>query len=137
MTDMNIKSLRNFASDCINHYSTSKGNHTKLSVSDLPDIVRHEFASLIMSVEPAYATESTGCDNPLWESKMFPSLIRYLQNSSSIDESIEFKNTWTECVTNYMHSYMQELIDNELDDYNAEKLPARRITDKGYHHASI
>ena len=139
MTDMNIKSLRNFAIGCIHDYSTFDGDRYDLIVSNLPDIIQHEFAAMIMIVEPCYASEANGPDNRHWEIKMLPSLIRYLQDSTNLDESIEFKNTWKECVSSYMRSYMQELIDDELCYYNADKLPVERreVTNGVSNHARI
>ena len=119
---MSIKQLRNFAYECVYNYATYNNldEFNSLSVNDLPDFVQNEFAALIMAEEPAYASEATGPDNQNWESRMLPALTRYLKNSTDKDEAIEFNNTWRDCVTSYMTTYMQELIDHELSEFNSD-----------------
>lgn len=115
------KFLRNFAYSCIRNYSTFDGDQYDLQVSDLPDFVQHEFAALIGEYDSCYAAEACSSDNKLWGSNMLPSLLRFLQNSTNQDLSIEFKNTWRDCVTSYMHNFMQELIDGQIDEYNNDQ----------------
>lgn len=116
------KQLRSFASECVDHYATYDGcdDCYNLDVSDLPDFVQHEFAALIIGSNEAYASEATGPDNKLWDSKMLPALVRYLANSTDKDEGIEFKNIWRDCVTDYLKSSMQELIEDALSDFNSD-----------------
>jgi FPC/CPF motif-containing protein YcgG len=102
--------IRSFAQDCLFNY----GN----CVESLPDFVRHEFAALLMSQEDAYASEATGPDNPQWETKMLPALIRYLKNSTDRDEAIEFNAIWRDCVTQYALQEMQTLLE-EADYYSS------------------
>jgi len=96
--------IQSFVSDCLAYH----GN----CVDRLPDFVRHEFAALIMSQEEGYASEATGPDNPHWETKMLPALLRYLKNSTDIDEAIEFRDIWRDCVTDYVSPKMQRLLED-------------------------
>lgn len=96
--------IQSFVNECLGHY----GN----CVDSLPDFVQHEFAALIMSQEEAYASEATGPDNPHWETKMLPALIRYLKNSTDRDEAIEFNDIWRDCVTKYVSIKMQDLLED-------------------------
>ena len=69
---MSLKQLRNFAYECVNHYSTYSrlDDFYSLNVSDLPDFTQHEFASMIIAENESYASEATGPDNKHWDSKI-------------------------------------------------------------------
>lgn len=114
--------LRNFAQDCVNHYATyeSCDDFYDLDVEELPDFVQHEFAALIMAHDSMLASEATGPDNKHYDNKMLPALLRYLKDSTDKDEGIEFKNIWRDCVTDYLKSTMQGLIEDALSDFNAD-----------------
>lgn len=131
---MSTKTLRNFALSCIRHYSKYDDDQYCLDVSDLPDFVQHEFAALIMSSDSACASEATGPDNKLWQSKMLPALITYLNNSTCQDEAIEFRDTWRDCVTHYMTNRMQEFINDELAQYNKEESFSKSYRGSMYAH---
>lgn len=118
---MNTRILKRFASQCVHHYAKFYCDQYYLNIIDLPDFIRHEFSALIMSEDENYASEATGKDNKLWESKMFPSLLKHLQDSTDVDKSIEFKNTWRDSITEYFYPNMQELIDDSLSEYNGEQ----------------
>jgi hypothetical protein len=122
MTNMSLKQLQNFISDCVSNYATYNklDDFYSLNISNLPDFVQDEFAALIMAENESLASEATGPDNKNWEKKMLPALLRYLKNSTDKDESIEFTNTWRTCVTSYFLDRMQELIDSELGNFNHE-----------------
>jgi len=117
---MTSNKLRHFALQCVSQYATFNkldGFYT-LDTTNIPDIVLNEFCSLILSQDNNLSSEATGFDNPLYESKMVPALIRYLKNSSDRDEEIEFKNTWTNGITSYFDPMMQDLINDALAEYN-------------------
>lgn len=120
VTRMSNRQVQSFVKSLVNTYSKIYDHQHTLSVYDPPDFVRHEFAALIIANDPSYASEATGPDNDLWESKMLPALLSYLKNSTDVDASIKFNNTWKECVTAYLIPYMQKLIDDEISDYNTD-----------------
>lgn len=122
-----MKKLNSFAYECVDHYGRfdKLDEFYSLSVSDLPDFVKHEFAALIIGSDEAYASEASGPDNKHWDKKMLPALTRYLANPTDKDCAIEFNNVWRDCVADYMTGTMQELIDNALSDFNS---------DNGYSH---
>lgn len=115
-----MNQLRRFAMECVNCYAKYDAcdDFYSLDVYDLPDFMRHEFASYIMADDQSYASEATGPDNKHWHTKMQPALICYLKNSTDRDESIEFNRIWRECITDYMTDRMQELLDDYLMEYN-------------------
>lgn len=113
--------LRDFARSCVRHYAKFEHDQYNLDVDDLDDFVREEFASLIMIDDPSRASESTGNDNPLFQITMLPALTEFLKNSDDQDERIEFLKAWREGTTSYNTPYMQELIDDALEDYNADQ----------------
>jgi hypothetical protein len=121
MANMNINTIQSFARSLVITYSTFDDEQSQLNIFDLPDFVQHEFASLIMSNDTSYASEATGPDNGLWESKMLPALSNYLKDSTNIENSITFNNVWRDCTTAYLYDYMQEIIDIELYDYNSDR----------------
>lgn len=108
--------ILDFAMTCADQYGTYDvyGEFYRLDVCDLPDFVRHEFASLIIANDESYGIEATGADNRNWDAKMLPALTRYLANSTNADEAIEFNNTWRDCVTDHLTNRMQEVLDNLL-----------------------
>ena len=116
------KTLRNFANECVDHYATYDkcDEFYCLDVEELPDFVQHEFAALIIGSDEAYACEASGPDNKHWDNKMLPALTRYLANSTDKDEAIEFNRIWRDCITDYLKSYMQELIMDSLSDFNSD-----------------
>lgn len=118
---MSRNPLKAFAHECVVDYAKFKSEDYQLNVNDLPDFVQEEFAALIMVHDTDRAHESTGADNENFEKQMLPTLIKLLQDSTDRDEQIEFINSWKEGVTAYHKRYMQELIDNALEDYNNEQ----------------
>ncbi len=113
-----MNQARRFARDCVSCYA--KYDHLdgfySLNTYDLPDFVQNEFAAIIMCDDNAWAVEATGPDNKHWQTKMLPALTRYLKNSTDKDEAIEFNRIWRECVTDYMNTKMQELINDSIPE---------------------
>lgn len=112
--------LRNFARDCVKHYAAFEDGQYCLEIDDLPDFVLEEFASLVMSDE-AFASESTGSDNPLYKTKMLPTLIKLLKNACDPDEKIEFIKAWREGCRDYNKLYLKDYINDALLFYNADQ----------------
>jgi hypothetical protein len=113
-----MNQVRSFAKECVSHYAKfdKLDGFYSLNAHELPDFIQNEFAAIIMCDDNAWAIEATGPDNPHWETKMFPALMRYLKNSTDKDEAIEFNNVWRECVTDYMNHKMQELLNDSITD---------------------
>lgn len=128
-----MNNLKRFASECVDHYATYNkfDEFYSLDVSDLPDFVKHEFASLIMSNDESYAHEATGPDNNHWDDKMLPALTKYLANSTDRDNAVEFTNVWRDCVADYMTQNMQKLIDDALCEFNNDRSYIRSVN---YHY---
>lgn len=112
-----------FAKECVNVYGKydESDDFYSLDAHDLPDFVQDEFASFIMADDESYAAEATGPDNTDWDLIMLPTLMRYLKNSTNREETIEFSKTWRNCITRYCINKIQELIDQELIEYNFDK----------------
>lgn len=117
---MSINQLKRFAYECVTHYAVFDKliKQYVIEVDDLPDFIQHEFASKIMSDDEYKANESTGSDNRQYCSYMLPSLIKFLNNSTSKDEEIEFVKSWRDGVTEYHKDYMHELLEEACFDYN-------------------
>lgn len=119
----NYRTLYNFAKECVIFYSTYNNldNSYYITLKDIPDFVRHEFASLIIAYDEDFAREACSPDNELWETKMLPALLKYLKNTTDKDQEIEFTNIWRDCIASYCEFKMQELIDEALCDYETSK----------------
>lgn len=138
MTNMSTRQLQNFAYDCVVSYSKLDkfAKQYTIKVSDLPDFTQNEFASLFMSESTTNANEATGSDNGHYCTKMLPALLRYLKNSTSRDEEIEFVRSWKEGVTEYYHNQMQELLTEACYEYN-ESEGLLCSEDNGYRRESL
>lgn len=119
--------IKQFARDCVSLYATYSDldGFYSLDVLDLPDFVQNDFASKFMDYDPSLASEATGPDNTLYESKMLPALLRHLQNSTDKDDAIEFNHIWRDCVTSYFHKMIQAELDDVLaiDNYESRCNP--------------
>lgn len=113
-----MNQLRSFAKECVSHYAKFDkiDGFYSVDVDDLPKFVKHEFAAMLISEDEALASEATGADNHHWQTKMLPALTRYLKNSTSKDEAIEFNNTWRDCVADYVSNQMQDLLDGAINE---------------------
>lgn len=99
------------------HASYDKFSDTyNLSVNNLSDFEINELAALFM-LDDDLASEANGPDNPAYQKTMLPSLLRYMSNSTSRDEEIEFNRSWRNGVASYFHNMIQELIDEQCSNY--------------------
>lgn len=116
------KQLRSFSKECVEQYARYDDfdGFYSLDVYNLPNFVQHEFAALIIADNEDLASEASGPDNKHWETKMLPALTKYLKNSTDNDEAIEFNKVFRDCVTDYMTSRMQELLDDCICEFNFE-----------------
>lgn len=128
------KQLQDFAVDCVLTYAKFNCYHQyDLHIDDLPDFILHEFVALIMS-DSSFANEANGPDNPSYETKMLPALLKFMKNSTDRDEEIEFCNAWRDGVTEYHKPYMKFLIDKALYEYNDTSGLLRNINQYHYNY---
>jgi len=107
-----------FARYLISHYSVFDKYQDSyvLNMHDMPSFELNEFAYHIMNDNSSLAQEATGPDNPAYETKMLPALMRHLKDSTDKDEKIEFVKEWREGVTSYFYKTMQKILDDLCDD---------------------
>jgi RNase adaptor protein for sRNA GlmZ degradation len=120
---MSKNTINKFVRDIVVIYS-KYDSHSKchyLNIDNVPDFLLDELSSLIMKQDNDYACEATSMDNPAYEKSMLPSLIKFMSNSTDNNERIDFINAWQEGVRNYFSKHMQQLINDQLDIYNAQK----------------
>lgn len=112
------KQTTEFASNLVSHYATwhDTSDYYSLDISEISDFDLHEFARLLMLEDASWASEATGPDNPRYETRMLPALLRYLKNTTDRDEEIEFTKEWRDGITSYFHRAMQEIIDDLCND---------------------
>lgn len=111
-------SVNSFADELIHNYAKFEDNHYVLDLFDISDFDQHEFAALIMSSDVYLSSEATGPDNPSFDKKMLPSLLKFLSKSTDKDAEIDFVNSWKQGITNYFKDRMQEILKDRLYDYN-------------------
>lgn len=119
---MKPNSLHDYVMDLVNGYAEldEHGSYF-ISVDDLPDFTRQEFASKIMADDNGLASEATGPDNGRYEAYMMPALLDLLKHPSNIDKQIHFAETWSECTAMYLESTMKILINEGLWEWERGK----------------
>jgi hypothetical protein len=70
--------------------------------------------------QESIASECTGPDNELYDSKMLPALITLLQNSTDRDSQIEFIKEWKRGAASYAKFKLSQLLEWRLEYYNAD-----------------
>lgn len=118
MINMSQNQLRSFAKECVSHYAKFDrlDGFKTVDIDDLPHFIKHEFAAMLISEDDSLASEATGADNQHWQTRMLPALTKYLKNSTSQDEAIEFNHVWRDCVADYVSNKMQELLDGAINE---------------------
>lgn len=112
--------LRKYAAEVFRNYKEYCEEfkcHT-VDFEKLPDFVKHEFAAKIMMYQPDRIVEATGPDNNNYFTRMVPTLIEMLGNSTSVDESIDFVAEWKENITLYFKDDMESLLKRAEYDFN-------------------
>lgn len=102
------------------YFDTLVGQYV-LDSHQLPDFVREELTALLMASNEDSAYEAIGPDNPLYETKMLPLLIKHLQNATNQDTQIEFANKWRECITSYYQDVIEDVLEEALYSLNEEE----------------
>jgi hypothetical protein len=116
----NSKNIIHFVHNLVLHYAKIDNDSDLylLCVNDLPDFELHELCALIMNSDPILATEATGPDNPNYENKMFPAMIKYMKSSTDKDELYQFKNVWLDGIVSYFLEPIQEMLDQQCINYS-------------------
>jgi hypothetical protein len=120
-SDMNKLTLSNkLAAEIItNHaeYDLEDGFYS-LNVKKIPDFKMYELASLICQEYPDYGCEATGVDNPEFLSNMLPAMTKHLSDVTNKDFEIDFINAWRKGILSYCQCYINNLLEDALNDYN-------------------
>lgn len=117
------KTIINFADNLISYYSKYDilSDCYNISTSNIPDFDLHEFSSLLMLEDSDRASEATGPDNKYFETKMLPSLIKFMENTTDKDNQIEYIKSWRDGITNYFESTIESILSDRLENYNHTK----------------
>lgn len=123
MTNMQSLTPKELARDIVYHYAKFDRCIKQYTIhyDDLNDFDQHKLAALIIGTDDSYASEATGPDNPAYDNKMLPALIRFLKNSTDRDEEIEFVKEWQDGITAYTKNRACELLDDACLDYNGDQ----------------
>lgn len=117
-----LKQTRSVADGLASHYAkfdTVLSQYT-IELSDLADFDRHALAASIMAEDDSRASEATGPDNPAYDKKMLPALLRFMKNTTDRDEEIEFVKEWRDGIADYFSNSMQELLDEQVYNMNSD-----------------
>lgn len=87
-----------------------------LDYNDLSDNDIEEATAQLIADDEDIAHEATGADNPEFEKKMLPALIRHLRNPCDKDEQIEFMKEWRNGVAAYCRTFIESLIEDRLSE---------------------
>lgn len=121
MTNMDVsKEARRFVRNLVTNYARYDSDSYKLHILDLSDFDRHEFASLMMQLDDEIAAEATGLDNPSYQEKMLPALLKHLQNTTNRENEIDFNKAWSQGIASYFDDTLQAMINEECDEYYHE-----------------
>jgi hypothetical protein len=117
------KNVIQLANEIAHHYSkfNSLNDQYEINIEDVSDFDLRELAAQIMLEDRSLASEANGPDNPAFDTKMFPALIRFMKDSTSKDESIEFIREWEKGVTSYFMIIMTDLINNSLENIRNDR----------------
>ena len=120
MTNMNYsKQTHMFATQLVSHYAKwdKLANCYTLNLSNIPNFDIYEFSTFLMNDDCTWAAEATGPDNPAYEDRMLPALIRYMRNTTNKDNEIEFNRIWRDGIASYFANAMQQLLDEKCEGY--------------------
>jgi hypothetical protein len=92
-----------------------------LDMDDVPDHDLFELTALLMQEEPERASEATGPDNPQYLSIMLPALIDYMKDITDLDNQFIYIYNWEKGILSYHREHIKELLDSQLEIYNAER----------------
>lgn len=92
-----------------------------LDIDDVSDFDLHELVAQMMHEDATIACEATGSDNPAYKTRMLPAMIRFMANSSSKDERIEFVHEWREGLAAYFRESISDLLNDCLHRRNCEE----------------
>ena len=109
--------------EIVHHYSKYDrlSEQYCLDIDDVPEFDLYELVALLMQECPERACEATGYDNPDYEKKMLPALVAHMKNTNDLDNMYEYLEVWQKGILSYHKEHIKELIENELEVYNAER----------------
>lgn len=99
-------------------YWCSEAEQYDLTFDDLDEINKEELAAQLMIDDTEFACEFTGADNDLFLSKMLPSLIKFLQNTTDKELLHDFAEAWKEGCSLYPRRSVEDLLERRLEEYN-------------------
>jgi hypothetical protein len=117
------KETLHLASTIVSHYARFDrlSRCYVLDICDVADFDLHEMCASLMKDNSSLSTEATGFDNPAYETSMLPAMIRWLENTTDKDSRIEFEAAWREGILSYFKDIINDLLENELQDYNSDR----------------
>lgn len=86
--------------------------------SDIDDAHLNKFAALIMQDEPALAAEALGPDNGLYETEVYPALMRHMKKIDNKHYQQQYIDILQKSIIAYLKKYMCALLDDALIEYN-------------------
>lgn len=117
------KEVSHFADMLVYHYAKfdSLNQRYDLNLEDLPDFDQHKFCSHVLLKNKELANEATGCDNPTYDTKMLPALIRYMSNTTDKDKQADFNQAWKDGLLYYVKEILKKIIKKRVEIYNQDQ----------------
>ena len=115
-----MRRLNEFAYDLVDNYSTYDRyeNEYSITIYDVPDLELKEFALMVLQSEDYFLSESTGCDNKLFTSKVVPALYAMLKNPSSQDNREIFCDEYMKAIIDYCTPQMCKILEQAMIEFN-------------------
>lgn len=92
----------------------------QLCYDELYSIEQEELTAELFIEEPDYVAEASGPDNDDFESKMAPSLIKLLKNSTNAEARLNFIESWVAGASAYAKAALSDLLQWRLQQFNLE-----------------
>lgn len=120
-TKMTItKKTKLFVENLVIHYAsiTEPGGRYEIYLTDINEHDLHHLSGLLMADKLEMASEATGPDNEAYVISMLPTLITFMKNSDNADHTLDFVEAWKKGITAYFTNTIQEILDDEVQNFN-------------------
>lgn len=105
--------------ECNVEFSTSTQLYD-MKFESLSEFHTEQLSAQFLADEPHFLSEVTTPEYPEFNQKMMPALINMLKDSTNKEKVYEFVTEWRDGVSKRLITYLRELFDSRLADYNLE-----------------
>lgn len=114
---------RNLARSIVNNYCEYDSLSETYELVNVSEFCLQELAASILIDSKSIASEANGADNNAFDAKMVPALIGLLSDSTNKEKRHDFIEAWLDGVTAYTQTFIDDLLQYYLEDYNSDYAP--------------